>query len=281
MGKQLISTSNNAFADKCNYCRNAPSNGTHIRWECKFFEPTRQDTDKALADIPRKYLSDPSKCGIAPAMSIEGELAYWGTEVDSQETPQTKMMLGIDLDLTLGGVNGDETRRKKEATKLIDHHKRGNRNARHTMLQQKQAHGGGCMPTFPTEQETTEAMEGYADDQMIQVYGDGSLTTPTNWWVALGGFGARIPNWNLPGQDEPHRIEQDRCGPTIGHTGTSTRHELMAWIAVLAKPIRTMYATDSVAMLIKAKQLMNNAEQREEARRKGKPVHTGCPFKKP
>ena len=90
MGTQLISTFNNAFEDKCNYCREGPSNGTHIRWECKFFEPVRQDTDKALADIPRKYLSDPIKCGIAPAISIEGELTYWGTEVDSQETPETK-----------------------------------------------------------------------------------------------------------------------------------------------------------------------------------------------
>ena len=69
--------------------------------------------------------------------------------------------------------------------------------------------------------------------------------------------------------------------PTIGQTGTSTRHELMAWIAVLAKPIRTMFATDSAAMLIKAKQLLNKAAQREEARSKGKPVKPGCPFKKP
>lgn len=55
----------------------------------------------------------------------------------------------------------------------------------------------------------------------------------------------------------------------------------MAWIAVSAKPIRAMYATDSAAMLNKAKQLMIKAEQREEAIRKGKPVHIGCPFKKP
>ena len=171
--------------------------------------------------------------------------------------------------------------RKKEATKIIEHHKRGNRNARQTMLQQKQAHGSGCMPTFPTEQQIAEAMDGYDDDKMIQVYGDGSLTTPTHWWAALGGYGAWIPNWNLPGQDEPHRTEQNLCGPTIGQTGTSTRHELMAWIAVLAKPIRTMYATDSVAMLIKTKQLMSKVEQREEARRKVKPVNAGCPFKKP
>ena len=73
----------------------------------------------------------------------------------------------------------------------------------------------------------------------------------------------------------------DLHGPTIGQTGTSTRHELMAWMSVLAKPIRTMFATDSAAMLNKAKQLLEKAEQREEARTKGKPVKSGCPFKKP
>ena len=106
-------------------------------------------------------------------------------------------------------------------------------------------------------------MEGYAGDKKIQVYGDGSLTTPTVWWTALGGFGAWIPDWNVTGQEEAHRYEQDLCGPTVGQTGTSTRHELMAWIAVLAKPIRTMFATDSAAMLIKAKQLINNAKMLE------------------
>ena len=97
----------------------------------------------------------------------------------------------------------------------------------------------------------------------------------------MGGFGARIPDWNVTGQEEPHRYKQDLCGPTVGQTGTSTRHELMAWIAVLAKPIRTMFATDSAAMLIKAKQLIHKAEQREYSTSKGKPVKNGCPFKKP
>ena len=55
----------------------------------------------------------------------------------------------------------------------------------------------------------------------------------------------------------------------------------MAWIAALAKPIRTMFATDSAAMLCKAKQLLTKAVQREEALRKGKPIKAGCPFKKP
>ena len=115
MGMQLISTFNNAFEDKCNYCHEGPSNGTHIRWGCKYFEPIRQETDKASADIPSKYLSDPIRCGIAPAMSIGGELAFWGAEVGMQETPETKKILGINLDLSRGAENGDETRKKERS----------------------------------------------------------------------------------------------------------------------------------------------------------------------
>ena len=125
-------------------------------------------------------------------------------------------MLGINLELSKGGADGEETRRRKDAIKLIDDPRRGNRNARQTMLKHKQAHGAGYMPTFPSEQEIAEAMEGFNDDHMVPAYGDGSQTTPSNWWAALGGYGAWIPNWNLPGQDEPQRTEQDICGPTIG-----------------------------------------------------------------
>ena len=75
------------------------------------------------------------------------------------------------------------------------------------------------MPNFPTEQQITEAMEGYADDNKIQVYGDGSLTTPTVWWAALGGFGAWIPDWNVTGQEEPHRYEQASVDPLWAKQG--------------------------------------------------------------
>lgn len=151
MGKQLISTFNNAYEDKCNYCRQAASTGTHIRWECEYVEPVRQATDKALADIPRQYLIDPVKCGIAPALQIEGGLTYWGMQVESQETPETNKLLGIDDELSKGGKGGDETRRRKEAIKLIEDPTRGNRNARQSILRHKQAHGAGFMPTIPPD----------------------------------------------------------------------------------------------------------------------------------
>ena len=56
------------------------------------------------------------------------------------------------------------------------------------MLKHKQAHGAGYMPTFPSDHEIAEAMEGCNDDYMVPAYGDGSQTTPSNWWAALGGY---------------------------------------------------------------------------------------------
>ena len=62
------------------------------------------------------------------------------------------MLLGIDDELSKGGKDGDETRRRQKAIKLVRDPRRGNRNARQSMLKHKQAHGAGYMPTFPTDQ---------------------------------------------------------------------------------------------------------------------------------
>ena len=134
---------------------------------------------------------------------------------------------------------------------------------------------------MPTEQQIEEAMEGHDPDYLVPIFGDGSHTTPKTWWVALGGYGAWIPRWDRQGESMPHRGEEDIQGPTIGQTGSATRHELMAWLAVLAKPIRSMYATDSAAMLCKAKQLLEKAAIRQECLKNGRKTKEGCPFKKP
>ena len=53
-----------------------------FRWECRFFEPKRQEIDPDLAAVPRKYFATCIRCGIAPAMKMEGERTYWGMNVD-------------------------------------------------------------------------------------------------------------------------------------------------------------------------------------------------------
>ena len=94
-------------------------------------------------------------------------------------------------------------------------------------------------------------MKDFDPQQLIQVYGDGSYTTPTKWWAAMGGYGVWMPNWNKKDETIEERNERSCQGPANGQTGSSTRQELMALIRVLALPYRTMYATDSASMLAK------------------------------
>ena len=114
----------------------------------------------------------------------------------------------------------------------------------------------------------------------VRIYGDGSVTSPTKWWAALGGYGVWMPAWNIHNESNPQRNETTYHGPAIGKTLTSTRLELMAWIRVLAIPIRGCYATDSASMLGKAIKLIKAVEDLETQIRDGKKVSKTNPFKK-
>ena len=216
MSKQNIAAFNEDVDTKCSYCQEATASGIHIRWQCKYFEQTRVETDKELAQVPRHYLLDCIRCGVAPAMKVEGELTYWGMKVDDKETEETKAMLGVSNELRTGGENGDITRKREQAIKLIEDPQRGRRNASQTMLKHKMAHGSGTNPEIPTEKQVEEAMADFAEDYFVPAFGDGSLTTPKTWWAALGGYGVWIPGWNKQGENEASRKEEHIFGPTIG-----------------------------------------------------------------
>ena len=97
----------------------------------------------------------------------------------------------------------------------------------------------------------------------VEIFGDGSLTDPTCWWAALGGFGTWMPKWSLDESRDPSQQETSSYGAAVGQTASSTRTELMAWLTVLAVPLRTNYATDSAAMLGKALKLLEAARKHE------------------
>ena len=86
----------------------------------------------------------------------------------------------------------------------MDHRKY---NARQLILKFKGAHGAGQNLEYPNADDINQKMEGTESDYMVNIYGDGSLTSPTKWWAALGGFGVWIPDWNEPGQDHDHKKE--------------------------------------------------------------------------
>ena len=124
-------------------------------------------------------------------------------------------------------------------------------------------------------------MEGHPDEFMVEVFGDGSNTTPTKWWAAMGGLGVWIKDWNLEGEDRQERKEQHIAERALGQTSNSTRQELTAWIVTLSRPIRSHYATDSESMKGKANHLIAVAMDIEEKERNGCKVHNKAnPYKK-
>ena len=125
MSKQSIAAFNEDVDGKCTYCQEEAASGMHIRWQCKYFEPVRMEADKELARVPRHYLLECIRCGIAPAMTIEGEHTCWGMHVADEETEKTKALLGVSMELRTGGANGDITRGRQQATELIDAPQRG------------------------------------------------------------------------------------------------------------------------------------------------------------
>ena len=76
-----------------------------------------------------------------------------------------------------------------------------------------------------------------------------------------------------------HRNETSYRGLAIGQTLTSTRMELMAWIRVLAIPMRSCYATDSASMMNKAVRLIKAVEELEKQNSTGKSSKFKNPFK--
>lgn len=93
-----------------------------------------------------------------------------------------------------------------------------------------------------------------------------------------------MPAWNKQNEDLLHRSETSYHGLAIGQTLTSTRMELMAWIGVLAIPMKSCYATDSLSMLNKANKLTKAVEDREKQESNGQSIsknnhlkkHRGC-----
>ena len=202
-------------------------------------------------------------------------------EVDEHEDEETKKLLGVDEELYTPGCNADVTEGREEAIEIIDHPERQGRNARQTMLKHKQGHGAGVDLTFPDAQTIQHNMQDFDEDYLVPVYGDGSYTTPTKAWAALGGCGAWFPDWNKEGEDKPHRRERDLAYPAIGQNSSSTRQELAMWLLILTEPVRTMYATDSASMLNKAKQLLAAAKRIAEEEEQGKHVRKDNPYKRP
>ena len=180
------------------------------------------------------------------------------------------MLLGVDTELHKPGDDQQKTDDRKQALAILKEPENKWLNARQILLTIKQAHGSGINQAFPTKAQIDEAIEGCGEDEEVRIDGDGSVTYPTKWWVALGGYGVWLPAWNKQNESLPHRNETSYHGPAIGLTLTSTRMELMAWVRALARPMISCYATDSASMMGNAIKLIKAVEDFETQVSNGK-----------
>jgi len=248
------------------------------------------EINEGLAKIPHKRLPACVKNGIAPTMKADGTKEFWGADFDEQLDGVARKLLGENRELHTPGSDGETTEERRAALEIIDDEEVQGYNARQMMLKHKNAHPPGYK---------------------VNIYGDGSYSTLTLWWAALGGFGVWMPERTSPDQavsdDSPGHFEQQEVqgrqvqqretdqqqqqmslkqdttyhGAAIGQTGTSTRQELTAWIRVLAIPCSSCYATDSASMMNKALRLIEAAERDLEEEEMETEIKRGNPFRKP
>ena len=118
----------------CSYCGEAPATSDHIQWGCKHFDPIRKDVDVELASIAHKHLPESIRKGIAPAMKLDGQRTYWGTEISQDLSAKAKRLLGQDTELTTDGINARITEQREAAAEICNDQQNEGCNARQVML---------------------------------------------------------------------------------------------------------------------------------------------------
>ena len=161
-----------------------------------------------------------------------GETTFWGAELGEDISNQNRKLLGENLELHTPGSDARKTEERQAALEISDDPDVAGYNARQIMVKYKEAHGSGQDLDFPGVEEIEKNMQGHPEGYKVDIFGDGSHTSPTVWWVALGGYGVWVPDWNDGTEHSEDRETTSYYGVALGQIGTSTRQ--------LAIPCRSM-----------------------------------------
>ena len=107
---------NEDYDHMCPYCKEDESTADHIRWKRKHFQPQGEECVAKLASIPVANLPQCVRCGIAPAMTVNGEESFWGMDVGANLSGELKKLLGVNLAITDTGKRCEADSRKGAST---------------------------------------------------------------------------------------------------------------------------------------------------------------------
>ena len=115
---------------------------------------------------------------IAPAMKTDGRKIFWGADFAEDLDERSRKLLGKKRELNTPGSNARITQGRQEAVDLLEDPEAEGLTARQLMLKHKAAHGSGNDPTYPDADTIDANMRDYPADFKVDIYGDGSYTTP-------------------------------------------------------------------------------------------------------
>ena len=148
-----IAEFNEDYDDMCPYCKEEKSTADHIRWKCKHFQPQREECDATLASIPVANFPQCVRCGIAPAMKVNGGKFFLGKDVGADPSDEQRELLGVNMELQTPGRDTKQTAEREQALEITLEPEMAGNNARQLMFATKTAHGSGEDFEFPEKKE--------------------------------------------------------------------------------------------------------------------------------
>ena len=115
------------------------------------------------------------------------------------------------MELQTPGDNATNTQERMEAHEILQESTTRSLNARQLMLRHKLAHGSGVDLEYPDAEQIEENMKDLDQSYMVQVYGDGSFTTPQSGGRQWEGTASGYP----PGTSQTKTSETEKSAVTM------------------------------------------------------------------
>ena len=239
---------------KCDHCGQIHDSITHTIWTCQALKrkALQQGADKSIVELGDiNLLPKPLLVGLPPALAADFDMAFWGGSLQNFEEALQQIV----------GKPAKANHASRDTRQLVQelHGTNPLLNARQII---QELRGGHVILDMAPIDKCEEA-----PPDKPNVYNDGSLKNPRNWYWGMGGYGVVWPARDLQIHPltanemdfairEVDKLLVSLWGAMPGHKNSSTRAELAAGILALCGSGPVHQATDSEAYLKKANRIL-------------------------